>query len=206
MSARMKLYYSPASPYARKVLVVAHETGAFERLTLEEVKLLPSAPTLSFAATNPLMKVPALQLENGQTLFDSRVIAEYLDSLHDGRLFATGTAQAWAQRTWQALADGLLDAALLVRYERVLRPEDKRWDAWQSGQLEKISQVLKAWEPLAAGFDAASPLIGEIAVSCALGYLDFRFPELPWRQDRPRLAGFYEQISQRESMQATRPG
>jgi glutathione S-transferase len=199
----MKLLYSPASPYARKVLVVAHETGLIDRIAVTAAGASPTGPAPEVAAHNPLGKIPALVLEDGTALYDSRVICEYLDGLSAGpRLFPEGAAR-WDALTRQALADGLLDAALLTRYERVLRPEERRWDAWETGQIGKIRSALDRFETLVAGGPALD--IGTVAMACALGYLDLRFPDLAWREGRPALAAWFADFERRPSMAATVP-
>lgn len=199
----MKLFYSPASPYARKVLVLAHETGLIDRIEVTAATASPTGSAAEVAAHNPLGKIPALVLEDGTALYDSRVICEYLDGLSTGpRLFPEGEAR-WDALTRQALADGLLDAALLTRYERVLRPEAQRWDAWEAGQIGKIGAALDRFETLAADLPALD--IGTVAMACALGYLDLRFPDLAWREGRPALAAWFATMERRPSMTATVP-
>lgn len=199
----MKLLYSPASPYARKVLVLAHETGVFSRLEVVTAGASPTGPSPDVAAHNPLGKIPALVLDDGTALYDSRVICEYLDGLSQGpRLFPEGTAR-WDALVRQALADGLLDAALLARYERVLRPEPQRWDAWDAGQTAKIRAALDRFEAVVADMPALD--IGTVTMACALGYLDFRFPDLAWRDGRPATAAWYAVFEGRPSMAATAP-
>ena len=199
----MKLPYSPASPYARKVLVLAHETGLIDRIAVTVAGASPTGPSAEVAAHNPLGKIPALVLEDGAALYDSRVICEYLDNLSAGpRLFPEGAAR-WDALTRQALADGLLDAALLTRYERVLRPEPHRWDAWEAGQVGKIRAALDRFESLVGGMPALD--IGTVALGCALGYLDLRFPDLAWREGRPAVAAWYAEFERRPSMEATVP-
>ncbi|GGF40117.1 glutathione S-transferase [Aliidongia dinghuensis] len=199
----MKLLYSAASPYVRKVMVVAHETGLAGKIELVPSTVAPTLVNSDVAAKNPLVKVPTLVLDDGTGLFDSRVIAEYLDSLHGGhRLFPAEGPARWTALRRQATADGLLDAALLVRYEHNLRPEPQRWAAWSEGQFRKIRQALAA---LAAERLGGSLTIGEIAAGCALGYLDFRFPEEDWRSAHPTLAAWYADVAERPSFVATVP-
>ena len=199
----MKLLYSPASPYARKVLVLAHETGLFARLDVVAAGASPTAPSAEVAAHNPLGKIPALVLDDGTALYDSRVICEYLDGLSAGpRLFPEGAAR-WDALVRQALADGLLDAALLTRYERAMRPEPLRWDAWDAGQIGKITAALDRIEILVADMPVLD--IGTVAIACALGYLDFRFPDLAWRDGRPAAAAWYAVFAARPAMAATAP-
>lgn len=201
----MTLYHSPASPFVRKVLVLLHETGQTERVALHSVQLTPVAPSADVLRDNPAGKIPALQLADGTVLHDSRVILDYLDSQHVGEpLIPTGGAR-WRRLTLASLADAILDAAVLLRYETFLRPEDKRWDQWQAAQQEKIERALAYFESeclaeLASRFDIAA-----IGLACALGYLDFRQPQLGWRERNPGLAAWYADVSQRPSMTATVP-
>jgi glutathione S-transferase len=200
----MKLFYSQASPYVRKVLVAAHELGLADQIELVTAAVTPIAPDAGVAQANPLSKLPTLVLDDGTALYDSRVILEWLDVRSGGRLIPPEGPARWRTLTLQATADGLLDAALLARYERWLRPEALRWDAWDAGQLGKVRRALDLLE---ATFEpvGGAPSLSEIAVACALGYLDFRFPEEAWRDGRPRLAAFAAGFDERPSMAATRP-
>jgi glutathione S-transferase len=201
----MKLFYSALSPFVRKVLVLAFETGIEARIERAPVTVLPTSPNEAVAAGNPLIKVPALQLATGEWLYDSAVIAEYLDTLHDGApLLPRSGAARWTALRRQAAADGVLDAAILMRYETVLRPEEKRWPEWLDAQRLKIRNTLASFEAEAATL-ADQLTIGEISIACALGYLDFRFPQEEWRSTCPALARFYAGFAERPSMQATRP-
>lgn len=199
----MKLYSSSASPYARKVAVCAHEAGLADRIEIVSVTVSPVGSNAEVSAANPLTKVPTLVLDDGAGLFDSRVIVEYLDHISGGRLIPGGDAR-WPALRDQAAADGLLDAALLARYERALRPEPLRWADWDAGQIGKIERTLDAFE---AAFEPSGgrPQVGDIAVACALSYLDFRFGDLGWRSGRPRLAAFADTFNARPSMVATVP-
>jgi glutathione S-transferase len=199
----MKLLYSQASPFARKVLVVAHEHGIADRIELVPVMLTPVAPSAAVNAANPVGKIPTLVLEDGTALFDSRVIAEYLDWTAGQRLFPANGPARWAALRLAAAADGMLDALILTRYERFIRPVEKQFDDWAAGQLAKAWRTLDALEAEADGFAAVG--IGEIGVGCALGYLDFRYGAIDWRGSHPRLAKFYEGFAARPSMQATQP-
>ena len=134
----MKLYYSPASPYARKCLVCAHELGLADRIELIPVSVSPVASNPAINQHNPLGKVPALLTDDGLALYDSRVICEYLNTLGGEMLIPAQTPARWQTLTRQALADGLQDAALLARYETAMRPAELCWEDWLQGQLEKI--------------------------------------------------------------------
>ncbi len=201
----MKLFSNPASPYVRKVLVFAAEAGIADRLVTVPVTVLPTATTTDVTADNPLAKIPTLVLESGESLFDSRVIIEYLATLTpDHRLLPVSGPERFRVLRAQALADGLLDAALLARYETFLRPENLRWPDWVAAQMGKIDRALDhfATLPLATGDDLT---LVEITLGSALGYLDFRFPGFDWRTTRPGLAAFFAAISQRPSFTATVP-
>ena len=199
----MKLRYSPTSPYVRTVWIVALETGLAERIEL--VTTNAWAPDTDLTADNPLSKVPALIADGGEALFDSPVICEYLDSLHDGqRLVPDSGGARWAQLRLQALADGILDAALAKRIETSMRPEDKRWPGWIERQGNAIRRGLDVLEEECAAW-GSDFLIGQITVAAALGYLDFRFGAEDWRPGRPRLAAWFAAISGRVSVAKTVP-
>ena len=201
----MKLFHSPTSPYVRKVMASAIELGLEGRLERLPGAVSPVARNAEVAAHNPLAKVPTLVTDEGFPLFDSRVICEYLDALDGrGRLFPPAGAARWAVLRDQALGDGLLDASVLARYETHLRPAELRWSAWHEGQMQKVNAALDLIETEAGGFGSRVD-IGTIAIGCALGYLDFRFPDLGWQASRPRTAAWYAQFSQRASMKATAP-
>ncbi len=200
----MLLHTNPASPFGRKVAVVAHETGLASRIEVRDQAVSPVSPNDAVAAANPLGKIPCLVTDDGEALYDSRVIAEYLDGLHGAaRLFPAGGEARWRTLRRQALSDGIMDAAVAARYEAVLRPEAYRWDGWIEGQKRKVARGLDRLEAEAADLDGVD--IGLIAAGCALGYLDFRYPDWPWRPGRPHLAAWFERFDARASMQQTRP-
>ena len=200
----MKIFYSATSPYVRKCLVAAHELGLRER-----IELLPAAPhpvnrDPAVVARNPLGKVPTLITDEGAILYDSRVECEYLNTLAKGQLFPGAGSARWTALLEQSLADGMLDAAVLIRYETFARPEQLRWPEWICGQTEKVISGLIEIERRAASF-AWRIDIGTITIGCALGYLDLRLASLAWRTHYPAVAAWYEQFGARESMVATRP-
>ena len=201
----MKLYHSPASPFVRKALVAAHETGLAGRIEIVTVAMTPVASVPELNEENPLGKIPALVLEDGSALYDSPVICEYLDTRHDGpRLFPADGPDRWTALRRQALADGLLDAAILCRYETFLRPEERQWPDWIDGQRAKFRRALDVLEDEAAQFGDTVD-IGTISTACAADYLDFRSLDDGWRDGRPRLAAWLEGFAARPSMSATRP-
>ncbi len=199
----MKLYYNPASPYVRKVRVLAIETGLMGGIELAKVMITPTSPDADLCADNPIGKIPTLVLDDGSALYDSRVICEYLDGLHAGaHLFPDNDDARWTAVRRQALADGILDSAVNTRYESFLRPEELRWADWVDNQMAKIRRSLDVLEgePMGDGVD-----IGTISVACALGYLDFRYSDEGWRDSRPKLAAWFEKFAQRPSMSETTP-
>jgi len=203
----MKLRHSPTSPFVRKVMVLAHEVGLAARI--ETVPTAPGADEATLARDNPLGKVPALVANDGTVLYDSPVICEYLDSLGDGvRAFPAAGAARWTALCRQALADGILDAAVLRRYEE-MRPAARQSAEWIDRQRRKLTRGLDALEADAAAGRLADPAgafsIGDIAVACALGYLDLRYPGEDWRNGRPALAAWYAEAAKRPSMTATAP-
>lgn len=202
----MKLLFAPTSPYVRKVMVCAHLTGQVDKIDLLDSAAHPVRRDPRIAAHNPLAKVPTLILENGKALYDSRVICEYLASLGESaQLFPADGPERWAALTQQALGDGLLDAALLARYELTARPDDMQWPAWREALLTKVAACLAEIDANAGDLQTAQPGIGEITIGCALGYLDFRFPELDWRTQYPQAARWNEVFQSLPAMQATRP-
>jgi glutathione S-transferase len=199
----MKLYSHPASPFARKVRVVAHELDA----KLEVINVNP-AGNAELRRVNPLGKIPALVLDDGSALFDSPVICEYLNERHGGKFFPgmsiwRSSTGRWRALGLQALGDGIADAAVARMAESRL-PESQRNTAAMAKCLEAITVSLDTLERAAPKL-AAQPTIGEIAVGCAIGYLDFRMPEFDWRTTRPNLRDWFEKFSQYGSMLATAP-
>ncbi|HTE15945.1 MAG TPA: glutathione S-transferase, partial [Burkholderiales bacterium] len=186
----MRLWHNPASPFARKVRIVARETGLLPRIQEISVMVSPVNPNADLAVHNPLVKIPALQTDDGKVLYDSSVICEYLDSLHTGAHIIPSDTMRWDALRLQSLCDGMLDAAVLCRYEMAVRPEKSRWDDWVKGQFTKIRNGLDALATEAPAWSGRFG-IGQIAAACVLGYLDFRFADENWREPRPPLAKWY---------------
>ncbi|MFT3758878.1 glutathione S-transferase family protein [Thauera sp.] len=202
----MKLLFAPTSAFVRKVMVCAELTGQTADIELLDSAAHPVKRDARIAAHNPLAKVPTLLLDDGQALYDSHVICEYLaHRAGDTTLFPTAGPTRWLTLTRHALGDGMLDAALLARYELTTRPPDKQWPIWREALLEKIWAGLASIERMADDLKVEQPSIGEIALGCALGYLDFRYPELDWRMRSPRAARWNEAFQALPAMQATRP-
>lgn len=201
----IKLYYASLSPFARKARIIALETGLERQIESLPVTVSPVNPNADLARDNPLVKVPTLVTADGIALFDSRVICEYLDTLHTGRkFFPAAGPERWKALRQQALCDGIMDAALLCRYEAAVRPEQYQWSEWRSGQLGKITRGLAVLEREAAALEGELT-IGNVTAACALGYLDFRLPEIKWRDAAPALGPWFEKMSRRPSFEATAP-
>jgi len=200
----VKLHFNPASPFVRMVRVTAHEAGVAEQIELVPTGgVSPVEVHPGVASDNPLGKIPCLVTNHGHSLFDSRVICEYL--AHRGgrtELFPHEPVKRFRSLTAQALGHGIADAAVLYRYETVMRPGALRWEVFAERQLKRIDDALDGFETHWAG-DLAEVTAGSIAAACALSYLDFRFAHRPWRDGRPKLAAFYEAFEPRPSMQAT---
>lgn len=200
----MRLFHSPTSPYARKCLVLLHETGMLDRVDLMSAAGTPVDPGSMPLAQNPLGKIPALERSDGPALYDSRVICRYLDSLSGKGLYPAEPV-LWDTLTVEATGDGITDAAILMVYEARVRPEDKRYAPWVEGQWAKIDRALDALESRWMDHLTGPMDMGQISVACALGYLDFRHGPRGWRQGRPDLATWYDGFAERPSMQATVP-
>ena len=199
----MQLLYNPASPYVRKVRVVLHELELSDEITLVEVTTTPTKPAPEVTAATAVKKIPALIRPEGCTLYDSRVITRYLDARGGGRFYPE--SHIWETLTLEATGDGIMDAAVLMVYEGRCRPEDKQDKGWLDAQWDKIENALDALNARWMSHLAGPPDAGVIAVGCALGYLDFRHPDRPWRKGRDALDDWFAVFAERESMQATAP-
>ena len=196
----MKLIGSLTSPYVRKVRVVMAEKKLDFQLVLEDVWGADD-----ILKSNPLGKVPCLVMEGGEAVFDSRVIVEYLDTLSPvGKLMPPTGRERIEVRTWEALADGLLDASILARLEATWsgRSAEQRSQAWIDRQMSRVTAALQAMaqglgdKPFCAGNHFS---LADVAVGCALGYLDFRFPRIDWRSDHPNLLRLHDKLAARAS-------
>ncbi len=203
----MKLIGAVTSPYVRKVRIVMAEKKLDYHFVTEDVW---SADT-AIVQSNPLGKVPCLIMEGGEALFDSRVIVEYVDTLSPvGKLLPSSGRERAEVKTWEALADGVLDAAILARLEATWpgRKDSERSPAWIERQMKKISDSLVAMDRALSDrqFCAGNHLsLADIAVGCALGYLDFRFAHMDWRTEHANLAQLFERLAQRQSFKDSAP-
>jgi glutathione S-transferase len=193
------------SPYVRKVRIVMAEKRIEYQLELEDVW----SPTTRIREANPLGKVPCLIMEDGGAVFDSRVIAEYLDTMTPVSKLLPASGRERAEiRTWEALGDGMLDAAILARLETTQRPPEQQSGMWIDRQLGKVHSGLAAMSSGLADkpwCNGHSYTLADIAVGCTLGYLDFRFAHINWRDQYPNLARLYEKLAARPSFIETQP-
>jgi len=202
----MVLHHSQTSPYVRKAMILLHEADMLDRVQLAAAMGTPVDPGSMPVRHNPLGKIPALERADGCTLYDSRVICRYLATLaSDGPAFYPEGARLWEVLTLESTADGILDAAILMRYETALRSPEQQSEAWIEGQWSKVSRALDALESRWMAHLAGPLCMGQIAVACACSYLDFRHDARGWRDTRPALADWYAGFSERPSMQQTQP-
>jgi len=205
MARDMLLHWSPRSPYVRKVLIAAHEVGISDRIKTVRTVVAAAEPSIELMKENPQSRLPTLRLADGTVIYDSVVICEYFDSLHSGRkLFPEKFPERLVALRRHALGDGMLDTMLMWRGEQ-LRPAAnqsiKHMQAWKL----KTNVSVDALEDDADALAASRFSIGHIGIGAALGYIDFRFPELAWRNGHPRLAKWYETFAARPSVKATEP-
>ncbi len=201
----MKLIGSLTSPYVRKVRIVFSEKKVDVDLELENVW----APDTKIAISNPLGKVPCLIPDDGEAIYDSRVIAEYADALSPvSKLIPADNRDRASVKTWEALADGIMDAGILARLERTLRPAEQQSQAWVDRQMGKIQAALREMSERLSGnawCQGNQITLADIAVGCAVGYLLFRFPEVKWQSEYPNLDRLYQKLLQRPSFIQTEP-
>jgi glutathione S-transferase len=203
-SLPMRLYHSSTTPFGRKVMVLLLEAGIADQVEIESVYGTPLAPANMPISRNPLGKIPALERDSGETIYDSRVICRYLDDLTGVGVYPAAP-KLWETLTLEATSDGILDAGILVLYEGRLRPEDKQFPEWVEAQWAKMARALDVIE--AKWIDHLNgPLdMAQIAVGCMLGWLDFRLDARQWRVGRPKLAAWEAEFAQRPAMLATKP-
>jgi glutathione S-transferase len=200
----MKLYWARLSPFVRKVMIVAHETATAGRIELAETSVSMGEANDALLPDNPLSKIPTLVLDDGSSLYDSRAICEYLDSLHAGhRLFPAGPTR-WDALRRHALGDGMMDALILWRQERS-KPEERQTAPWIATFARKIEVALAQLDAEADRLSSLPFDIGHAALGSALRYMDVRFEDLGWRTDVPRLAAWHAAFEQRPSAIATDP-
>ena len=201
----MKLTFSPGSPFARKVRIAAIELGLIDKIELIPTTLAPAQPNEEYSRLNPVKKLPALITDNGEVIVDSYVIVEYLDDLAGGgKLIPASGALRWRVKSDHSLLQGMLDAMLLCRYEKMVRPQGLQWQAWSDDHWNR------AWSGMARFEKQADVLSGpfdivQIGLVCVLGYADFRFADCGWRKAYPKLDAFHEKMLARPSVKISVP-
>jgi glutathione S-transferase len=199
----MKLMSSPTSPFVRKVHVLLHESGQYDAVEIHAKPTSPFDTAPEVATANPLGKIPALIREDGPTLYDSRVICRFLDDRAKAGLYPDG--RIWETLTLEATADGIMEAAVLMLYEHKLRPAEAVLDSWVDAQWDKIERAVSVLNARWISHLRGPLDMGQIAVGCALGYLDFRHDARGWRKGNDALDDWFAVFSQRESMKITAP-
>ena len=205
MSAQMVLHWSPRSPYVRKVMIAAHEMGLSDRIRIVRTVAGGTTPHEQLMRVNPLGKIPTLELEDGSAIYDSPVIIEYLDTLHTGpRLYPTAGPERLTALRRHALGQGMLDAALLLLGES-FRPAERQSEPHMALWRAKLRASVAALEQEADALASSGFTVGHLAIGVALGYLDFRFAVLNWREGHPRLAAWHATFDARPAVQANPP-
>jgi glutathione S-transferase len=202
---QMKLSFSPASPFARKVRIAAIELGLIDKIEFMPAAVVPGQPNDEYSHINPLKKLPALILDNGDVIIDSYVIVEYLDELAGGgKLIPASGANRWKVKSDHSLLQGMLDSMLLCRYEKMVRPQGLQWQAWSEDHWKRAWSGMARFEQQADVL--ARPLdIVQIGLTCVLGYADFRFADCGWRKAYPKLDAFHERMLSRPSVKISVP-
>lgn len=202
----MKLHFSPASPFARKVRMAAVELGQDDKIELVPTLVAPGKANTEYANRfNPLRRIPSLTIQDGSTIIDSQIICEYLDSLDGrGQLVPKGGARRWKVLSDYAIANGMIELSVLLRYETALRPESHQWQEWIDDHWEKIGNGLQWFDKLITADEDIFEL-SHITLACQLGYLDFRFESYGWREKFPNLAAWHAVIAKRPSYSETEP-
>jgi len=201
----MKLTFSPASPFARKVRIAAIETGLIDKIEFTSATVAPGQANEEYSKITPLKKLPVLILDNGDVILDSYVIVEYLDELAGGgKLIPTSGPERWKVKSDHSLLQGMLDSMLLCRYEGMVRPEPMRWKAWSDDHWNR------AWTGMARFENKPEVLSGpfniaQIGLVCVLGYADFRFADCGWRKAYPKLDAFHQKMLERPSVKISVP-
>ena len=201
----MKLTFSPASPFARKVRIAAIETGLIDRIEFTTATVAPGQANEEYSKITPLKKLPVLILDNGDVILDSYVIVEYLDELAGGgKLIPASGPERWKVKSDHSLLQGMLDSMLLCRYEGMVRPEPLRWKAWSDDHWNR------AWTGMARFESKPDVLSGpfniaQIGLVCVLGYADFRFADCGWRKAYPKLDAFHQKMLERPSVKISVP-
>jgi glutathione S-transferase len=203
---KMKLSFSPASPFARKVRIAAIELGLIDKIEFISATVVPGQPNDEYSRITPLKKLPVLILDNGDVILDSYVITEYLDELAGGgKLVPASGAIRWKVKSDHSMLQGMLDSMLLCRYEKMVRPEPQRWQAWADDHWARAWNGMARFEKQAEMLARPQLDIAQIGLVCVLGYADFRFADCGWRKAFPKLDAFHAKMLERPSIKISVP-
>jgi glutathione S-transferase len=201
----MKLTYSPASPFARKVRIAAIETGLIDKIEFVPTAVAPGQPNDEYSKIHPLKKLPVLILDNGDVIVDSYVIVEYLDELAGGgKLIPSSGPDRWKVKSDHSLLQGMLDSMLLCRYEKMVRPQGLQWQAWSDDHWNRAWSGMARFEQKVDVLSRPLDIV-QIGLVCVLGYADFRFADCGWRKAYPKLDVFHEKMLTRPSVKISVP-
>ena len=202
----MKLTFSPASPFARKVRIAAIETGLIDKIEFTSATVAPGQPNEEYSKITPLKKLPVLILDNGDVILDSYVVVEYLDELAGGgKLVPASGAIRWKVKSDHSMLQGMLDSMLLCRYEKMVRPEPQRWQAWADDHWARAWNGMARFEKQAEMLARPQLDIAQIGLVCVLGYADFRFADCRWHKAFPNLDAFHAKMLERPSIKISVP-
>jgi len=202
----MKLSFSPASPFARKVRIAAIELGLIDKIDFIAASVVPGQPNDEYSKIHPLKKLPALILDNGEVIVDSYVIVEYLDELAGGgKLVPASGPTRWRVKSDHSLLNGMLDSMLLCRYENLVRPQEFRWTAWAEDHWKRAWNGMAYFEQQMGTMQSRPLDVAQIALVCVLGYADFRFADCGWRKAYPKLDAFNQKMLERPSVKISVP-
>jgi glutathione S-transferase len=200
----MKLTFSPASPFARKVRIAAIELGLIDKIELTPASVAPGTANEDYSRITPLKKLPVLITNDGDVILDSYVIVEYLNEMAGGSLIPDYGPRRWKAKTNHSLINGMLDSMLLCRYEKMVRPQGLQWQAWSDDHWNRAWTGMARFENMPDVLNGPFD-ISQIGLVCVLGYADFRFADCGWRKAYPKLDAFHQKMLERPSVKVSVP-
>jgi glutathione S-transferase len=200
----MKLTFSPASPFARKVRIAAIELGLIDKIEFTPAAVAPGTPNEDYSRITPLKKLPVLITNDGDVILDSYVIVEYLNEMVGGSLIPDYGPRRWQAKTNHSLLNGMLDSMLLCRYEKMVRPQGLQWQAWSDDHWNRAWTGMARFENMPDVLNGPFD-ISQIGLVCVLGYADFRFADCGWRKAYPKLDAFHQKVLERPSVKISVP-
>ncbi|WP_298873106.1 glutathione S-transferase family protein [uncultured Bradyrhizobium sp.] len=200
----MKLSFSPASPFARKVRIAAIELGLIDKIEFMQATVAPGTVNEDYSKITPLKKLPVLITDDGDVILDSYVIVEYLNEMAGGSLIPDSGPRRWKAKTNHSLLNGMLDSMLLCRYEKMVRPQGLQWQAWSDDHWNRAWTGMARFENMPDVLNGPFD-ISQIGLVCVLGYADFRFADCGWRKTYPKLDAFHQKMLERPSVKISVP-